>query len=150
MLPQKPVRLQLGALLAADPTTLAPVGTANVIALIMAPFALSETTPLASLTFATFTGSTPIAGETGAQLVATDPITFNQIITLKAPIGGFRFVTGDLVNLPQTIYGFALLDNAMANLFALAAFNPPIPLVSAGQQISVDDVTLTLVQLPIS
>lgn len=149
MLPMRDVRLQLGDLLAADTTTLAPA-SANKIVLIMAAFALNENLILGDLVLATFTGSTAIAGSTGAQLVGLDPVTGAQVIEIKAPVGGYRWITGNAVNLPQTIYGFALVDNAAAVLLAAAALPQPITLQEAGQFISVDPVYMTLVSQPIS
>jgi hypothetical protein len=150
MLPMKAVRLELGNLLAADSTTLAPGVTANKIALIMNPFALSENLRLADLTFATFTGSTAISGATGAQEVGVDPTTLQQVIEIKAPIGGYRWITGDTVNLPQTIYGYALTDSTGANLLGVASLPTPIILQDAGQFVSIDPVFMTIVPQPIS
>lgn len=150
MLPTETVRLQLGALLAADATTLAPVTNANKIALIAAPFSLVETIPLASLTLATFTGATPKAGETGPQEVGLDPVTGMQVIQISPPVGGYRWITGDTVNLPQTIYGFCLLDSTLAILLAIAQLPVPITLTAAGQFIEIDPVNLTIVSQPVS
>src|SRR5579864_4470302 len=74
MLPMKALRLKLGVLLAADVPTLAPVA-ANKVALVNAAFAPNEALTIASLSFATFTGSAPIAGAAGPQGVGTDPAT---------------------------------------------------------------------------
>lgn len=149
MLPLEALRLQLGELLAADTTTLAPA-SANKIALIAAPFSLTETTLLSSLTLATFTGATPLAGATGAQNVGLDPVTGAQVIQIKPPAGGYRWITGDLVNLPQTIYGYALLDNAGAVLLALAQLPTALTLQVAGQFIEIDPVNITFVPQPMS
>ncbi len=150
MLPTLAVRLQLGNLLAADTTTLAPAASANKIALIKEPFNYDENQTASSLTFADFTGATPIAGETGSQATGIDPTTLDQIITILDPVGGYRWITGDAVNLPQTIYGAALTDNAGTTLLALLQLNPPILLQEAGQQIDLGTVTMTLNPQPIS
>jgi hypothetical protein len=149
MLPVRSVRLQLGILLAADTTTLAPA-TANKIALVKAPFVPAEDLALGDLTLADFDGSTPIAGSTGAQPVAIDPATGDQIITIKDPLGAYRWVTSGITNLPQTIYGYALVDNAAAVLLATALLPVPVTLTAAGQQIDLGAVTMVLVQQPIS
>lgn len=149
MLPMRPVRLQLGELLAADATTLAPV-TGNKVALVMDPFTPEETMVPGSLTLATFDGSTPIVAGTGTQPAGLDPATGDQIITIKEPAGGFRWETSGVTNLPQTIYGYALLTNDLATLLAVATLPTPVTLQIAGQQINLGPIGLNIVQSPIS
>ena len=150
MLPMIAVRLQLGNLLAADATTLAPAASANKMALVINNVGANENLTIADLIFATFTGSAPIAGSTGAQEVAIDPATGQQIITINPPLGGYRWVTGDAVNLPQTIYAKALTDNAGATLLGYERLDPPIALTGAGQQVDVTETTMTVNPQPIS
>jgi hypothetical protein len=150
MLPMKNLRLALGTLLAAQATTLAPATDPNVLALISAPFNLTENLIAADLTLADFTGSTPIEGVTGTQEVGIDPVTLAQVIEVTPPLGGYRWETTNTTNLPQTIYGYALLNNAMSTLLAVGELPDPITLQDAGQFIDVDSVTLTFVQQPIS
>src|SRR5262245_20478099 len=88
-----------GDLIAADTATLAPAVSANKIALIMSAFTPTQQIQLTDFTLATFTGSTPIAGATGAQQRAIDPLTADELITIKEPAGGWRWVTGDTANL---------------------------------------------------
>ncbi len=150
MLPMQALRLALGTALAADPASLAPAALANKIALVMAPFTPTETMIATDLTYATFTGATPLGGVAGTQFTGIDPVTLQQVITVKPPVGGYRWVTGDTVNLPQAIYGFALLDTTLATLFGVQLFDNPISLNAAGQQIELPPVLLTFVQRPIS
>jgi len=150
MLPMKAVRLQLGTLLAANAATLAPASDANVIALVMAPFTNDENLLVGDLTFATFTGSDPIEGATGTQTTGIDPVTLAQVIEIKPPLGGYRWETTDTVNLPQTIYGYALLNNDLSTLLAVQLLDEPITLQDADQFIDVDSATLTFVQQPVS
>jgi len=149
MLPTKAVRLQLGELLAADTTTLAPA-TANEIVLIKEPFVPTETLAIGDLVVADFDGSTPIAGETGAQQVANDPATGDQIITIKEPLGGWRWETTGVTNLPQTIFGFALLDNTLADLYAVETLATPVTLTDAGQEINIGTAKFRVVAAPLS
>jgi hypothetical protein len=149
MLPMKAIRLELGTLLAADVATLAPVA-ANKIALIMAPFSLNENLAITDLTLATFATSTPIAGAAGAQAVGVDPATLDQVITIKVPAGGYRWVVTALTNLPQTIYGWALIDTAGATLIAVGQFPTPYLLQDVGQEIDLGNVTIQFVQQPMS
>jgi len=150
MLPMKPLRLALGTLLAADPDTLAPASNANKMALIVNSFALTEDLLIGDLTFASFTDSTPIAGATGAQNVGVDPVTGAQVVEIKPPAGGYRWVTGSDVGLPVTVYGYALVDSTLAELFAVGQLPTPITLTEAGQFIDIDSVIMTFVQTPIS
>lgn len=151
MLPMVAVRLQLGALLAADATTLAPASDANMIALIIAPFSLSENLVVGDLTLATANGLAPIAGATGAQEVALDPTTNQQLITLKpGASSGWRWVTSGGLSVPITVYGIALTDNAGTTLLGAGLLPAPVTVAADGYQIDVDPVQMTLVLNPIS
>lgn len=150
MLPTRTVRLQLGELLAADATTLAPVAAANKIALVMAAFVPSETLVIGDLTLATFDGSTAKAGAVGTQQVGNSPATGDQIITITEPIGGWRWETTGTTNLPQTIFGYALINDAANALFGTALLDEPLTLQETGQEINLGAVQMTLVLEPIS
>lgn len=151
MLPMSAVRLQLGNLLAADATTLAPATNANKIALVVAAFALSENLVAADLTLAAGNGLDPISGSTGSQEVALDPVTQEQLITLKpGATSGFRWVSSGSFTSPITVYGFALLDSTLADLLAAELLPTPIAIVAAGYQIDIDPVTMTFNLQPIS
>lgn len=149
MLPIKAVRLALGDLLAADVGTLAPVA-ANKIALVADSFVEDENVTLGSLTFATFTGSTPKAGAAGAQQVGIDPATLDQIITNLAPAGGWRWECTGAPASPETIWGYALTDNAGAVLLGIELLPTPIVITNVGDFIDLGSVTLRFVSQPIS
>jgi len=150
MLPMKDLRLSLGDTLAADAGTLAPVADANVIALIKAAFALSEDLVATDLTLADFTGSTPIEGATGAQQVGIDPATLQQMITIKEPAGGWRWVNADAPPATQTIYGYCLLSNDLATLLAAAVLPTPITLTDVNQVVNLGQVNMTFVAQPLT
>lgn len=150
LLPMKPVRLRLGELLAADATTLAPALAANKIALVKAPFNVNEDLVLGTLTLADFTGSTPIAGATGTQQAGVDPVTGQQKVTVLTPVGGWRWETADLVHLPQTIYGFVLLNDAGDTLLGAELLPAGTLLQTAGQFIDLGAVELSFVLRPLS
>ena len=150
MLPTKAVRLQLGELIAADATTLAPATDANKVRLIAGAFTPSEDLVIGDLTFATFTGSTAIAGATGTQLVGVDPATGDQIVTIKDPAGGYRWECSAAPATPEVIYGYALIDNGATKLLAVEAFDDPITISDAGQEINIGTVKLTFVADPLS
>lgn len=149
-LPMKAVRLALGDLLAADAATLAPVALANKVALVKASFVLNEDLVLGTLTLADFTGSTPIAGVVGAQQSGVDPVTGDQVVTILPPAGGYRFEATNAANLPQTIYGYIITDNAGAVLLGAALFPVPITLTGAGQYVDCGIVESRIVMQPMS
>jgi hypothetical protein len=149
MLPTKAVRLQLGNLLAADTTTLAPAN-ANHVALIKAPFVPSENLDPTMLTFADFDGSTPIAGTAGGQQVGIDPSTGDQVITILAPAGGWRWEVTGVHNLPQTIYGYALTNNTGATLYGTALLDAPMAFTDLTDFVDLGDVPINIVQQPMS
>ena len=150
MLPMKALRLALGTSLAANTSFLAPAVDPNVVALIMSDFTENEDLVVGDVDLANFTGSQPIEGDTGAQWTGQDPITGQQIIRIKVSTGGWRWETADSVNLPQTIYGYALLKNDLSVMHAIKKFATPIPLTNADQEVNIDDVDLTFVLQPLS
>jgi hypothetical protein len=150
MLAMKSVRLALGDLLAADPATLAPAANANEISLVMADFVEDENLVIGDLTLATFTGSTALSAGLGTQPTGIDPVTQDQVITMKEPAGSWRWETGDAVNLPQTIYGFAFTTKTAGALLAVHRFDTPITLTQANQFIDIGKAEFRLVAQPMS
>lgn len=148
MTPMKAVRLQLGALLAADASTLAPAVGGNKMALIAANFAVDETLTIASLTFATFTGSAAKTCGVGTQTVGQDPATGAQIITILAPAGGFVWVCSVTPGAPETIYGVALTDNAGAVLLTVEKLSTPVVVAAAGHEVRAGNLGLTISPVP--
>ena len=149
LLPMKAVRLQLGTLLAADPTTLAPATLANEVALIIAPFALSENLTVGSLTLASTNGLSPISCAVGAQEVAQDAMSGAQLITIVPGAGtGFRWVSSGSFTAPITVYGYALLTNGGATLLGAQTLPAPIVFQTAGFQIDLDPVQIGFVLQP--
>jgi len=149
MLPTKALRLALGDLLAADVATLAPVA-ANKIALVINNFVMDETLPLGAFTLATFTGSTPKAGAAGAQQVGSDPATQDQVITILAPVGGWRWECTVAPAAPETIFGYILTDNAGAVLLGMQLLDVPVTIVNATDFIDLGSVPMRFVVQPLS
>lgn len=148
MVPIKAVRLTLGDLLAADVPSLAPVA-ANKVALIIADFTPAETLAFVDLTLATFTGSTPKAGVAGTQQVGIDPTTQEQVITNLAPVGGWRWECTAAPSPAQTIFGFALVDNAVAVLVATQKLLAPIVITNVGDFIDLAPIEFRLSPQPL-
>jgi len=143
-------RASLASLLAAQASGLAPAADPNAISLIMADFTPTEDLVIGDLTFATFTGSTPIDGFVGAQEYWIDPATDEYMITLIEPANGWRFEVQDTANLPQTIYGFALHNGAKNVLLGVHHFDEPITLTMALQAIDIGKAEIRFVLNPMS
>lgn len=142
MVPTRALREKAMQLLAADAATLAPAANANKIALVKAAFVPAETLVFADLDLADFDGSTPILGNTGAQPEGLDPATNDSLVDITPPVTGYRFETTGVTNLPQTIYGFALVNNAADTLLASGLFDAPIELTAINQRVDVVNPTL--------
>jgi len=136
------LREKAAQLLAADAATLAPPADANVIALIKAIFTPLESTTLADLTLADFDGATPLAVGVGTQPEGLDPNSSDSIINLKPPAGGFRWETTGVTNLPMTIYGFALLNDALDTLLACEVLAAPITLNAVNEVVNIPVPTI--------
>ncbi len=144
MIPTLAIREKAMQLLAADAASLAPADpNGNKMALVMAAFVPAESLVFADLTLATFDGSTPIVSGGGTQPEALQPSTNDSVIDLKPPAGGFRWETTGLTNLPQTIFGAVLLNNAADLLLASALFDTPITLTAVNQRVEFNEAEIT-------
>ena len=149
MLPMVALRIALGNLLAANVATLAPVA-ANKIALIAAAFTPDEDAVIGDLTLATFTGSTPKGGVAGAQQVGINPATQEQTITILAPVGGWRWECTADPAAPETIFGYALIDDAEAVLLATAQLITPVTIQAATDFVDLGKAEIVFVLQPMS
>jgi hypothetical protein len=138
------LRDKMATLLAADIATLAVAANPNMIVLIKAAFTPGENMPFGSLVPADFDGSSPLAVGLNAQPEALDPATSDSRITLKPPAGGWRWQTSGVTNLPQTIYGVALMVNDLSSYYASQLFPVPIVLTATDQVIDIGPLELLL------
>lgn len=147
---------QMVNLLAADTTTFADPGadTCPHVILIKASF-----TPAPDLEWATLTDNEAdfdgyiqagIGAATGTQNTALDPLTADYLLQLKPPLGGFRWETAGLDNLPQTIYGFAIGNPDSAVLYYSARFPEAITLNGVNQVIEVEDAQIRFTPIGVS
>jgi len=143
MIPTLAIREKMAQLLAADTATLAPSSSPPVVALVMAQFNPSEYLTAGDLTLATFDGSAPIPCQTGPQNEALDPATNDAIIDMVPPVGGWRWETTGTANLPQTIYGFALLKGDLSTVYGAALLPAPVTLSGVNQRLELDAVNFT-------
>ena len=146
--PTRLVRLTIGDALAADPDTFAPPTDANKISLIMSDFTPSEDLTLSDFTLADFTGSAAKSFGTGAQNVGIDPSTGDQVVVLKDPAGGYRWVCTVAPTTPQSIYGIAVTNMDVDVLLGVAKLPTPITITNVNDQIVVGSVEVRLLQTP--
>lgn len=149
MLPVRSMRLALGTLLASDIPTLAPVA-ANKVALIGADFTPGEDLVIGDLTLLTTASEAPIPGVAGAQLAGTDPTTNEQVITNKAPAGGWRWVGPTAPNPAFTIFGLALIDSTSSVLLGTMKLIEPVTLTLVTDFFDAGDIQIRFVVQPMS
>lgn len=150
MLPVKSLRTSLGTSLAANTASLAPATDPNEIALITAAFTPTEDLVIGDLTLASGDGLDAIVGVAGTQLTGTDPLTQEQLVTIKDPAGGYRWALTSAPTPPVTVYGFALTTTAAGALLATQALDAPITLTNIGDEIDIGSATLRFVLQPMS
>jgi hypothetical protein len=136
MIPTSEIQLQIAKLLAEDTTTLAAVAVLH-LHLAKSPFTPNPGLDIGTLTEADFDGYGPIDVVAGSQLFFTDPATGLVTVELKSPAGGWHFACTGVTNLPQTIYGFYVTDNADAVLYGAQLLDTPITISASGQAFDV-------------
>jgi hypothetical protein len=130
-------------LLGADTATLAPAALALKVILVKAAFTPGPGLAIGDLTEADFTGYAAIAAALAALPESLDPATGDSLLTVGPPAGGFRWETTGTTTL-NTIYGYALVDNGKATLYAADTFSTPIVLTATNQSIVLDPIGLRL------
>lgn len=124
-------------LLAADTTTLAPAADPPFIRLSMEAFTPSVGTVVADIVAPTFDGYGDILCAVGAQLQSIDPVDGDSQIEIKAPLGGWRWETTGVTNLPMSIFGWAQINDAETIVFGSELFDEPIILTGVNQSITI-------------
>jgi hypothetical protein len=150
MLPVRSLRLTIGTLLAADATGLAPATNPNEVALIIAPFAETENLVIGDLVLASANGLAAIVGVAGAQQTGNDPVTQEQLVTIKEPAGGWRFILTSTPGSPVTIYGRALTTTAGGALLGVEILDTPVSLTNTGDEWNGGPVNCRIVVRPIT
>lgn len=119
--------------------------------LVKAAFTPGPTLVVGSLTPADFAGSTPLANTTAVMLKYIDPTTGEWIVEVPPPVGGWHWqTTSAITNLPQTIYGWALVDSTSAVLYGTALLPAPRLLNGNNQGIDIPAVNFRLSQSSLS
>jgi len=76
---------------------------------------------------------------------SVDPETGDPMLTVVPPVGGWYWETADAVNLPQLIYGYAVINAAGDTLVAVTDPLPdPITLEAAGESLNAGILTFRL------
>jgi len=145
MIPSKATRLTLGTSLGAH-TTVFPVAGTEVM-LFTNNITPTENTVIGDLTEATFDGYARLDAEAPPMASGIDPLTGDQRVTVNEPAGGWRWETSGVTDLPQTIYGFAVVSGGVSRGIELLA--EPIVLEEADQEVNLGSVMFTIVQTPI-
>jgi hypothetical protein len=132
MAPTQVLQQAIATLLAHDTATLA-AALALKIHLSKTAFVPGPGLTVASFTEADFNGYAALSPTAGNQLVYSDPITGLLTVELVPPAGDWHFQTTGILNLPQTIFGWYVTDNASAVLYGSGLLTPGVPLTAAGQ-----------------
>lgn len=126
----------MASLLAADVGTLAPVTNPIKMGLITTNFNPNPDLLIGDVDISAVPGLLPITGVVGPQNESLDPVTGENIVEVKEPLGGFRWETPEDFVPPVTVFGFALINNAGTTLFATQLLTPPVQLIAGNQALS--------------
>lgn len=80
------------------------------VRLIVEPFTPTAYLEVDDLTYASFDGGEPKAPDSNPQNI-TSPSTGMPGLLLREPAGGFNYVCSGTTDLPQTVYGWAVIDS---------------------------------------
>lgn len=134
------INQSVNADLRSNMTTLVPFDAPMTLTPIMEPFVATDDLDLATLVPATFTGSA--AKTSGSPDVYYDSVLDRECIRLPDPLGGWAWQPTNGVNLPQTIYGFLVIDDAADRM---ASFNiAPVLLSSVLDAVILGSVEFTM------
>jgi len=104
---------------------------------------LTKDTVIADLTPATFGGYAAKVLGAGDPTSGINPATGQWELRMREPVGGIEFTTSGTSNLPQTIYGYAIVSEDGTELFASKKFDTPITLTANQQVIDVPQPKIT-------
>jgi len=142
----KALRLALGDELASLLGLTGPP-VALTLCLIKEDFVPSETLVPSSLTEADFDGYAAVTIEAVDQDVGIDPVTQEQIVTIREPAGGWRFQASGAGSLPQTIYGYVIVRGATLAAGSLAGckrLDVPVTFNAALEEMNLGTVKLAM------
>lgn len=150
MLPMKAVRLLIGEAFAASATVWTVDADPLEVALIVSPFTPGENMVIGDVTLASFTGSTAKPCQAPPQQAGIDPATQEQVVTVIAPAGGWRWECTATPGVPETIYGFCLISSDGLLLQAVQLLPSPVAITEAGDFIDLGAIEMRFVLQPVS
>jgi hypothetical protein len=141
MIPTQFIVDKVRTLLATDTGSLAAVAAMKV-RLAQNAFVPAPSRVLADFTIATFGGYADLLAGIGNAQQFNDPATGGRVAQLLEPAGGWHWqATG--AALPQTIYGYYVVDNAGVQVLGCALFTTPVVLTANGDAIDVANIRIT-------
>lgn len=148
MLPMSALRYGLATLQASDTGSLNQAANANHMCITNTLVVPSENLTIASLSFATFTGSADIACPLGPMGSGIDPVTNQALVTILQPAGGYRWRCTAAPASPETIYGIALTDKTRATLWAYALLPTPAVISQVNDVVDPGAIVINFVLQP--
>lgn len=148
MTPSRATFRNVMTLLGADTVTLA---AALSVRLITTAFAESMDYVPLTADEATFDGYAGIDRVAATRPTSDDPATGNRVLTITPPLGGWRWESTGLTNLPQTINGYVVMLGAATialtggTMLACKRLDTAITITAADQAVLLPDPQLTLV-----
>ncbi len=140
MIPTNVILDSISLLVSTDATKLAHATLAVKVHLAKAAFVPAATRVIGDFTEANFTGFAAKLAAVGAQQNFFDPITGQRVVQLVEPAGGWHWQCGDALQLPQTIYGFYVTDNASAVVYGCALLPQTVLLSATGDAVDIGNV----------
>jgi len=120
------------------------------VALIVEPFVPGENLHYADLTLASFTGSDPLTASSGGFQVALRPPNDEQFVTIRPPVGNWRWECSAPPAIPQTVYGFAIYNDTLDPkvLLGVQALAVPEVITNASDFIDIDIIAFGIALQP--
>ena len=144
MIPTNVLLDAIATRIASDAGTLAHATDGVLLHLAKAVFNPGPTLVVGDFTEADFDGYAALEAGAGAQQFFVDPISTERTIQVLEPAGGWHFETTGVTNLPQTIRGAYLTNNAGTVLYGSVLFDDPVVLTAANEAVDVSNVRFRL------
>lgn len=137
MIPTYSLFQRLFVLLGADSTTLSQTTNLTKVILFKNEVTVNMNTILGDLTEADFDGyaARDIAANAWPQSV--DPATGDSMLDARPDSTPFLWETTGVTDLPQTIYGWAVVDSTGATLYCAQNLIPPVVLSAVNQSVTI-------------
>jgi len=138
MIPTTAIFRRAVDLLASDTVTLGITTPPNKIMLIADAFAPLPGLTIGDLTPATFNGSAPKAATGGPCPTGQNPVTGQYELQVPPPSGGFRFECAVAPGSPETIYGWAYINDDSTTLYGTDVLDTPVVITNVNDFVEID------------